>query len=86
MPQLIYHVIQTKHYTALRMAVWKKNEKVVQLLLEAKADPNDSIEGWGTVLQIAAFDGNELIVKHLLEANADVNLQSEGDFGGVRHP
>ena len=59
---------------------------MVQLLLEANADPNDTMEDRGTVLQIAAFWGNELIVKHLLEANADVNLHYEGDFGGVRHP
>ena len=58
----------------------------MQLLLEANADPNDSIEGRGTVLQIAAFRGSEFIVKHLLEANADVNLHYGVDFGGVRHP
>ena len=58
----------------------------MRLLLGANADPNDLIEGWGTVLQIAASNSNEQIVKHLLEANADVNLQCEGDFRGVRHP
>ena len=58
---------------------------MVQILLEANADPNDSKEGWGTVLQVAAFRGSELIVKYLLEANADVNLHYEGDFDGVRH-
>ena len=83
MPNYIIKVICN---TALQVAILAQNQKVVRLLLEANADPNDLIEGWGTVLQIAAFDGNELIVKHLLEANADVNLQSEGDFGGVRHP
>ena len=59
---------------------------MVQLLLEAGADPNDIRESLGTVLQIAAFQGYELIVKHLLKANADVNLHCEGDFDGVRHP
>lgn len=68
------------------MAVLAQNEQLVQLFLEAYADPNDSREGWGTVLKIATFGGNELIVKHLLEANADVNLPCEGDFDGVRHP
>ena len=59
---------------------------MVQLLLEAGANPNYSREGQGTGLQVAAFGGNELIAKHLLEANADVNLQCEGDFYGVRQP
>ena len=59
---------------------------MIQLLLEAGADPNDSREGQGTVLQVASHWGNESTVKHLLEANADVNLQCEGDFDGVRHP
>ena len=59
---------------------------MVQLLLEAGANPNYSREGLGTALQMAAFLGNELIAKHLLEAKADVNLQCEGDFRGVRHP
>ena len=62
------------------------NGKIVQLLLEAGADPNDSKEGRGTVLQIAAFRGSRLTVECLLESNADVNLHCEGDFGGVRHP
>ena len=59
---------------------------MVQLLLEAGANPNYSREGQGTALQIAASEGNELIAKHLLEANADVNLQCEGNFRGVRQP
>ena len=57
---------------------------MVQLLLKANADPNDSIEGWGTVLQVATFRGIDLIVKHLLEANAAVNLDCKGDSDGVR--
>ena len=68
------------------MAAWGESEKVVQLLLEAGANPNYSTEGQGTALQIAAIKGNGLISKHLLEANVDVNLQCEGDFRGVRQP
>ena len=68
------------------MAVGKEHERIVQLLLEANADPNDSKEGWGTVLQIAAYKGNELIVKDLLKANADVNLHCGGNFNGVSDP
>ena len=59
---------------------------MVQLLLEAGANPNYSREGLGTALQLAAFKGNESIVKHLLEASADVNLQCEGYFCGVSQP
>ena len=59
---------------------------MIQLLLEAGADPNDSREGQGTVLQVASYWGNESTVKCLLEANADVNLQCEGDLDGVSHP
>ena len=70
----------------MQVAVWDDNAKVVQLLLEAGADPNASREGCGTPLQIAASKGNESICKHLLGANADVNLHYDGNFGGVRHP
>ena len=63
-----------------------QNEKAVELLLEANANPNDSKKGWGNVLQVATFKGNELITKRLLKANADVNLHCEGDFHGVRDP
>ena len=72
--------------TALQAAVWAENERIVQLFLEANADPNDSKEGWGTVLQAAASKGNELIVKLLLKANADVNLHCGVNFFGVRDP
>ena len=57
---------------------------MVQLLLEAGANPNYSREGLGTALQIAAFKGNKLIAKYLLEAKADINLQCGGHFRGVR--
>ena len=59
---------------------------MIQLLLEAGADPNDSREGQGTVLQVASYWGNESTVKRLLEANADVNLQCKGDFDSVSRP
>ena len=59
---------------------------MIQLLLEAGADPNESREGEGTVLQIATSYSDESIVKSLLEAKADVNLKCEGDFHGVSQP
>ena len=59
---------------------------MVQLLLEAGADPNYSREGQVTALQVAAYWGSKSTVKCLLEAKADVNLQWEGEFYGVRHP
>ena len=57
---------------------------MVQLLLEANADPDDSREHWGTALQVAAFKGNESIVKRLLKANADVDLHCGRAFDNVR--
>ena len=75
--------------TALQAAVWGCEgiqEEVVQLLLEANADPDDSGVSGGTGLQEAAFWGDEPMVKHLLEANADVNLHCEGEIEGVRYP
>ena len=75
-----------KHYnTALQAAIRGGNGKAVQLLLEAGADPNEILEGSGTVLQLAAVQGNVLVVKHLLKANADVNLRCEGNLVDVRH-
>ena len=59
---------------------------MVQLLLEADADPNALRQGCWTALQIATFNGSEFIVKHLIEANADINLHCDGYFDGVRHP
>ena len=69
----------------MEAAVWGDNEKVVQLLLEANADPNGATEDGGTILQIAAFRGKELVVETLLEANADTNRYFEVDFDQVRH-
>jgi ankyrin repeat protein len=64
----------------LHTAVWAKNERIVQLLLQYNADPNVSREDCGTALQIAAFNGNESICKQLLKANADVNLNCKVQF------
>ena len=70
----------------MQVADWEEHEKILQLLLEKGADPNDSREGQGTLLQVAAYWGDESTVKHLLKAKADVNLQCEGVFDEVRHP
>jgi ankyrin repeat protein len=70
----------------LQAAVGAEHQKIVQLLLEANADPNASGGLCGTALQIAAFQGNELIVKLLLEAKANVNLKCVAKFGNVKHP
>ena len=72
--------------TALHAAIQGGNEKVVQLLLEAGADPNVILEGSGTALQLAVFEGNESIVKRLLKANADANLTCKFHTSDVRHP
>ena len=74
----------------MQAAVWGEieggDEKMVQLLLGAGADPNGSREGQVTALQVASYWGRESTAKLLLEANADVNLQCEGDLYGVSHP
>jgi ankyrin repeat protein len=57
------------------VAIETQNEKIVQLLLKANADPNVLGDDYQTPLQTAAFNGSESIVRLLLEANADVNLQ-----------
>ena len=84
--QLTDYVTKMSFNTALQVVVFAGNEKMVQILLAAGADPNDIREGLGTILQAAAFKGSELIVKHLLEANADANLHCDRDSDHVRHP
>lgn len=63
--------------TPLYMAVEFNHVDCVQLLLEAKADPNSGLENGWTPLHKAAWEGYEAITSRLLAANADVSMQDE---------
>jgi ankyrin repeat protein len=52
--------------------------KIVQVLLDAGADPNaKTTKGGGTALMIAAYSGNELAARELLKAGADLLIKDK---------
>ena len=64
--------------TPLHCAVWKGQEQVVKLLLEAGADVNAHNENdhWGTTpLHAAAHANQAAIAQRLIDHGADVNSQ-----------
>lgn len=63
----------TKYWTPLMYAIKYKNEQVIQILLEAKADTNKRNIDNDTALTIAAMRGHDLCVRILLEAKVDPN-------------
>lgn len=48
-------------------------ERIVELLLDAGADPNSSNSGGQTLLWIASFNADPRVVELLLEKDADVD-------------
>ena len=65
--------------TALIYAVEKKDDNIVKLLIDAKADVNVRSHGW-TVLMDA--QGSTNIMNMLIDAGADVNARNN-DFGNI---
>ena len=62
--------------TALYYAAYSGYDRIVTILLEAKAEVNkEDKRGW-TALHRAAHSGHDTIVKILLEANAEVEKQT----------
>jgi len=64
--------------TALHGAVFREHIRVVELLLEARADPNEPNCFNHTPLQAAAGQGQLKIIKMLLNYGADVRAQYRG--------
>lgn len=67
---------------ALQAAIWRGNENVVKLLLDAGADVNAPAGKYGNALQAAVWRGHENVVKLLLYAGADVNAPA-GKYGNA---
>jgi len=66
--------------TTLHAASAGGHEKIVQILLNKKADVNVQGGAYGTALAAASLGGHEKIVQILLNKKADVNAQG-GDYG-----
>lgn len=62
-------------FTALMLATQVAHKDIVQLLLEAGADPNCKDNGGVTALMLAARGAHKDIVQLLLEAGADPNCK-----------
>src|SRR2546421_6258620 len=62
-------------YTTLLRCRWVKNEAVMQLLIEERADVTAREKDGTTVLHRAAEGGNEKAVRLLLEKGADVTVK-----------
>lgn len=62
--------------TALHLAVWEKQEKIVQFLLDKGIDPNATSESGETALMAAALKGLTSIGQLLIEKGAEVNCQT----------
>eukprot|EP00457_Paulinella_chromatophora_P019807 gb/GEZN01021607.1/.p1 GENE.gb/GEZN01021607.1/~~gb/GEZN01021607.1/.p1 ORF type:complete len:153 (+),score=29.48 gb/GEZN01021607.1/:37-495(+) len=71
--------------TALHLAVQAELPECVELLLQARADPNQTVD-WGdfddrSALHLAARNGNARIVELLLQAGADPEQVTGDDYG-----
>lgn len=72
-------------FTPLCMACWLGCTKVVEFLLDNKANPNLTVDGLTIPLHLAVTNGHELSVFHLLKAGADVNLASSTGQTALMH-
>ena len=59
------------------MASQNSHVDVVQILIEAGADPNKTDENGRSALNTAASKGHEDIVKLLIDAGADLNVKGK---------
>jgi len=74
----------------LRGAIQARQPELVQLLLQARADPNESDAKGVSVLHTASFDGQTALCKLLLQAKGDANVadrhgQTPLFFAPLRH-
>ncbi|KAI9736970.1 MAG: hypothetical protein M1834_000559 [Cirrosporium novae-zelandiae] len=63
--------------SALPMALYGGQRKIVELLIKNNVDVNAYSGKFGSALQIATSNGNEGVVELLLKNNADVNAYTE---------
>lgn len=65
----------------LQIAAEQKDEQIVKLTLETKADVNQRNKYSNTALTASAFHGSLSIVKLLVEAKAELNMQEDLPHG-----
>jgi len=61
-------------YSPLMLAVSRKDEELVDVLIGAKADPDVQDNNGITALNLAAQEGNIVMTEKLIKANASINL------------
>ncbi len=61
----------------LTFALWNQDIKTVELLLEAKANPNHIDDNGWTLLHVAAFINNVSTIKLLLKYGANINQRTK---------
>lgn len=87
----VYHGTQAHLLTPLEAAVQRSWKPVVQMLVQAGADPNLPGGKFGTAMQIAKRKGEVEIMRILAEASCDfddweiVNTGASGQIGGSGH-
>ena len=75
--QLAITAKDKKGYSALMLACYHGHTNIATILLDAGANPNDSVFGGNTVLMGAAFKGHANIARLLLSYNADPKITNE---------
>jgi ankyrin repeat protein len=66
--------------TPLMSAVYRKDENIIDILIDLKVDLNRQVEGGFTALMAAVGTGCILTTKKLVEHGADPNILTTNDF------
>ena len=70
--------------TALALAASRGHHATLNVLLEARADPNKRLDGQTALLQAAAHEAPEAVVRSILKAAAEVNQEDSSGRTALR--